>query len=37
MKAMSEAKYKTIGQVAKLLNLVDKKTGKLSTHTLRFW
>ena len=30
-------KYKTIGEVAKILNLVDKKTGKLSTHTLRFW
>ena len=29
--------YKTIGEVAKMLNLVDKKTGKLSTHTLRFW
>ena len=29
--------YKTIGEVAKILNLVDKKTGKLSTHTLRFW
>ena len=29
--------YKTIGEVAKLLNLIDKKTGKLSTHTLRYW
>ena len=29
--------YKSIGEVAKILNLVDKKTGKLSTHTLRFW
>ena len=29
--------YKTIGDVAKILNLVDKKTGKLSTHTIRFW
>ena len=29
--------YKTIGEVAKILNLVDKKTGKLSTHTIRFW
>ena len=28
--------YKSIGEVAKILNLVDKKTGKLSTHTLRF-
>ncbi len=30
-------KYKTIGEVAKILNLVNKKTGKLSTHTIRFW
>ena len=30
-------KYKSIGEVAKILNLVDKKTGKLSTHTIRFW
>ena len=30
-------KYKTIGEVAKLLNLINKKTGKLSTHTIRFW
>ena len=30
-------KYKTIGEVAKILNLVDKKTGKLSTYTIRFW
>ena len=29
--------YKTISEVAKLLNLVDTKTGKVSTHTLRFW
>ena len=29
--------YKTIGEVAKILNLFDKKTGKLATHTLRFW
>ena len=29
--------YKTIGEVAKILNLVDEKTGKLSTHTIRFW
>ncbi len=30
-------KYKTIGEVAKILNLVNKKNGKLSTHTIRFW
>ena len=29
--------YKSIGDVAKLLNLFDKKTGKTSTHTIRFW
>ena len=29
--------YKSIGEVAKILNLVDKKTGKLSTHTIRYW
>ena len=33
----SNKAYKTISDVAKILNLVDKKTGKLSTHTLRFW
>ena len=30
-------KYKTIGEVTKMLNLIDKKTGKLLTHTLRYW
>ena len=29
--------YKSIGEVAKLLNLVNKKNGKLNTHTIRFW
>ena len=29
--------YKTIGEVAKLLNLDSQKTGKLNTHTIRFW
>ena len=29
--------YKSIGEVAKILNLVDKKTGKLATHTIRYW
>ena len=29
--------YKSIGEVAKILNLVNKKSGKLSTHTIRFW
>ena len=29
--------YKTIGEVAKMLNLVNTKNGKLATYTLRFW
>ena len=29
--------YKSIGEVARILDLIDKKTGKLSTHTIRFW
>ena len=29
--------YKTISEVAELLNLVNTKTGKVSTHTIRFW
>ena len=29
--------YKSISEVAESLNLVNKKTGNLSTHTLRFW
>ena len=29
--------YKSIGEVAKILNLVNKKDGKLNTHTIRFW
>ena len=31
------SKYKTIGEVAKILNLVNKKKGSLSTYTIRFW
>ena len=29
--------YKSIGEVAKILNLINKKNGKLNTHTIRFW
>ena len=29
--------YKTIGEIAKELNLINKKTGSLQTHTLRYW
>ena len=32
-----DAAYKTIGEVAKELDLVDKKTGNLQTHTIRYW
>ena len=31
------SKYKTIGEVAKILNLIDKTKGTFSTHTIRFW
>ena len=33
----SDNAYKTIGEVAKILNLVNSKKGSLSTHTIRFW
>ena len=33
----SDDAYKTIGEVAKELGLIDKKTGYLKTHTLRYW
>jgi DNA-binding transcriptional MerR regulator len=29
--------YKTIGEVAKILNLINKKKGTSNTHTIRFW
>ena len=29
--------YKSIGEVAKILDLVIKKKGTLNTHTIRFW
>ena len=29
--------YKTIGEVAKELDLINKKTGHLQTHTIRYW
>ena len=29
--------YKSISEVAKILNLFNKKNGKLNTHTIRFW
>ena len=33
----SDGAYKTIGEVARILNLINPKTGSLSTHTIRFW
>ena len=33
----SDNAYKSIGEVAKILNLVNKKTGQIETHTLRYW
>jgi len=32
-----EPVYKTIGQAAKELDLIDKKTGQLKTYTIRYW
>tara|TARA_Y100000590_G_scaffold466478_1_gene642017 strand:+ start:1210 stop:1614 length:405 start_codon:yes stop_codon:yes gene_type:complete len=29
--------YKTIGEVAKELGLIDEETGVLQTHTIRYW
>ena len=29
--------YKSIGEVAKILDLVNKEKGTLNTHTIRFW
>ena len=37
MKNKLDSAYKSIGEVAKLLNLVNLKNGKLNTHTIRFW
>ena len=37
MNSKKNEAYKTISEVAELLNLVDQNTGKISTHTLRFW
>tara|TARA_B100000700_G_C14551883_1_gene626913 strand:+ start:85 stop:456 length:372 start_codon:yes stop_codon:yes gene_type:complete len=33
----SDEAYKTIGEVAKILNLVNKRKGTLNTYTIRFW
>ena len=34
---MNNANYKSISEVAKLLNLINNKNGKLNTHTIRYW
>ena len=36
-KNKSEDAYKTIGEVTKKLDLIDQKTGRPQTHTIRFW
>ncbi len=36
-KSKSDFAYMTIGEIAKELNLVNKKTGALQTHTIRYW
>ena len=33
----SDSTYKTIGEVAKILNLKSNKKGQLPTHIIRFW
>jgi len=33
----SDGAYKSIGEVAKILNLINYKNGSLNTHTIRFW
>ena len=33
----SDNAYKSIGEVARILNLENKKKGTLNTHTIRFW
>ena len=36
-KYQNESIYKTIGEAAKELDLINKKTGRLQTHTIRYW
>ena len=37
MNQKSDKAYKSIGEVAKILELVNDKKGTLNTHTIRFW
>ena len=36
-KYKNESIYRTIGEAAKELDLINKKTGRLQTHTIRYW
>ena len=37
MNNKSNKAYKSIGEVAKILDLINQKNGTLNTHTIRFW
>ena len=37
MSKKENSAYKSISEVAKLLNLINSSTGKPNTHTLRYW
>jgi DNA-binding transcriptional MerR regulator len=37
MNHKSDNAYKSIGEVAEILKLVNKKKGTLNTHTIRYW
>ena len=37
MSKKENSAYKSISEVAKLLNLINNSTGKPNTHTLRYW
>ena len=37
MTSKDDDAYKSISETAEILNLVNAKTGSLTTHTLRFW
>ena len=36
-KNKNESVYKTIGEVANEVGLIDKKTGQIKTYTIRYW
>ena len=36
-RSRENSKYKTIGEVAQILDLYNEKKGSFSTHTIRFW